>query len=125
MERRQERQRLLWPLTNQTRMTVEFVLMEVNRGIADGKSWSVKGANCVMTDDPGDGSVSDPTFSLRSDEVQTLVDQLYQLGYRPSKGVADPHDALDSVRYHLEDMRRIVYRDKYVAPPTTPRRPFS
>ena len=98
------RQTLLWPLPNQMRQKCDFMLMQ-----AEGeREWRVNGPLTLTAAEPGD-VVDNPTFSLKYDEVQALVDQLYQCGYRPSKGVADPSAALDAVRSHLEDMRRLVF----------------
>ena len=101
MDRRQTR---LWPLPNQMSRKCDFVLV-----VTEGeREWRVNGPLTLTAAEPGD-VVDNPTFSLKYDEVQALVDQLYQCGYRPSKGVADPSAALDAVRYHLEDMRRLVF----------------
>ena len=98
------RQTLLWPLPNQMRQKCDFMLMQ-----AEGeREWRANGPLTLTAAEPGD-VVDNPTFSLKYDEVQALVDQLYQCGYRPSKGVADPSAALDAVRSHLEDMRRLVF----------------
>jgi hypothetical protein len=50
-------------------------------------------------------------FDLTKDECIGIMDQLWDLGIRPSNGSGDAN-AFESVKYHLEDMRRLVFKDK-------------
>lgn len=50
-------------------------------------------------------------FDLTKDECIGLMDQLWDLGIRPSNGSGDAN-AFESVKYHLEDMRRLVFKEK-------------
>jgi hypothetical protein len=50
-------------------------------------------------------------FDLTKDECIGLMDQLWDLGIRPSNGSGD-NNAFESVKYHLEDMRRLVFKEK-------------
>jgi len=48
----------------------------------------------------------EPTFKIEGDEVQWLMDELWNAGVRPSQeGTAGQ---LDATKYHLEDMRKIA-----------------
>ena len=49
----------------------------------------------------------DPTVSLRLDEAQELMDELWSCGLRPSEGTGSA-GSLRATERHLEDMRRIV-----------------
>jgi hypothetical protein len=51
--------------------------------------------------DPG------PAFSLSPEDAQVLMDSLWECGLRPVQG-AGSAGQLDAVKYHLEDMRKIV-----------------
>lgn len=55
-----------------------------------------------------EGLSIEPTFSLQSEEVQELMDRLWQLGFRPSEGTGSA-GALAATQKHLEDMRRLVF----------------
>jgi hypothetical protein len=60
-------------------------------------------------EDPrGGGETIDPTFSLAPEETQELMDELWQLGFRPSEGSGSA-GALAATQKHLEDMRKIVF----------------
>jgi hypothetical protein len=56
-------------------------------------------------------SRSDPVLSLDPDGAQKLMDALYNAGIRPSKEFGQSSQ-MDSMKYHLEDMRRLVFKDK-------------
>ena len=55
-----------------------------------------------------DGMRIDPTFSMKSDEVQELMDNLWRIGFRPSEGTGSA-GALLATQKHLEDMRKIAF----------------
>lgn len=53
-----------------------------------------------------EGEELQPTFSFRRDQMQTLMDELYRIGVRPSE--AGTLGELAAVKAHLKDMRAIV-----------------
>ena len=55
------------------------------------------------------GSVTPPIMRLSNTEAQELVDQLYACGISPSK-LAGSTGQLSAVMYHLEDMRKLVFK---------------
>lgn len=59
---------------------------------------------------PGDRMVS-PVLSLEHSEAQRLMDSLWDAGIRPiaAKGSAGQ---LEATKYHLEDMRKLVFNDR-------------
>jgi len=51
---------------------------------------------------------SDPTFRLDMEQAQTLMDDLWNCGLRPTEG-AGSAGALAATQRHLDDMRRLVF----------------
>jgi hypothetical protein len=49
-----------------------------------------------------------PTFFLRTDQVQRLMDQLWTLGFRPSEGTGSA-GALKQAEAHIDSLRKIAY----------------
>jgi hypothetical protein len=56
-----------------------------------------------------DGLEREPTFSLSPEEAQTLMDDLWQCGLRPTEGTGSA-GSLKATERHLEDMRTLVFR---------------
>lgn len=56
------------------------------------------------------GVVREPFMHLQPEEAQELMDQLYSCGIRPSKERGSAGQ-LDAVKYHLEDMRKLVFKN--------------
>ena len=56
------------------------------------------------------GELIEPTFSLPRAQVQALFNDLWREGFRPAYGTGNAGH-LESVKYHLEDMRRLVFKD--------------
>lgn len=54
-----------------------------------------------------EGIAPAPMLTLRPEEAQTLMDQLWDCGLRPSEGTGSA-GALAATQSHLNDMRRIV-----------------
>lgn len=52
----------------------------------------------------------DPTGSLKMDDAQTLMDDLWRAGLRPTEG-AGSAGALAATQRHLEDMRTLVFKE--------------
>lgn len=68
--------------------------------------------NLVMTheDESSAGKIIEPTFHLSYEEAQQLMDDLWQCGLRPSEGTGSA-GALAATQKHLEDMRKLVFKD--------------
>jgi hypothetical protein len=55
------------------------------------------------------GEIITPAFTLDPQASQRLMDDLWRCGYRPSEGEGSAGQ-LASVKYHLEDMRKLVFK---------------
>jgi len=55
------------------------------------------------------GLFTDAIMRLTNSEAQELADQLYSCGISPSK-LAGSTGQLSAVMYHLEDMRKLVFK---------------
>jgi hypothetical protein len=53
----------------------------------------------------------EPTFVLRYEEAQALMDSLWTCGLRPSEGSGSA-GAMAATQKHLEDMRTLVFQPK-------------
>lgn len=77
--------------------------------VADDKS---VGVNVMMADrqDMSDnGRATEPTFRLPFHAAQTLMDDLWAAGLRPTEG-AGSAGAFQAQQKHLEDMRALVFK---------------
>lgn len=54
------------------------------------------------------GQFCPPAMRLRQEEMQQLFDELWKAGFRSSEYV-NKESALDATKYHLEDMRQLVF----------------
>jgi hypothetical protein len=54
-------------------------------------------------------SMPEPTFVLRPEEAQALMDSLWTCGLRPSEGSGSA-GAMAATQKHLEDMRTLVFK---------------
>jgi len=54
------------------------------------------------------GEFVPPSLVMPHDAAQRLMDELWHQGCRPSQAVGSVGQ-LESVKYHLEDMRRLVF----------------
>jgi hypothetical protein len=52
--------------------------------------------------------VPQPTFTLNKDEAQTLIDDLWNAGIRPTEGTGSA-GSLRATEKHLDDMRKITF----------------
>jgi hypothetical protein len=57
------------------------------------------------------GMLTEPCLSLMLEEAQLLMDNMWDAGVRPSQSVGTAGQ-LDATKYHLEDMRRLVFKDR-------------
>lgn len=74
----------------------------------DGKS---RARNVIMERVENEGVAYEPSFELTTDAAQTLMDDLWHAGLRPTEG-AGSAGALKAVERHLEDMRTLVFKTK-------------
>ena len=77
-------------------------------GDAEGKTRAV-----IQLEKLDEMCVTEPSFHLETDQAQTLMDDLWNAGIRPTEGSGSA-GALRAVERHLEDMRTLVFK------PTTP-----
>lgn len=52
-----------------------------------------------------------PTFCITHEQTQQLFNELWNMGYRPADGTGNSGH-IAAVSYHLEDMRRLVFKEK-------------
>jgi hypothetical protein len=58
------------------------------------------------------GTIAPPApLQLSQDDAQRLMDELWQVGLRPSEGTGSA-GAMAAVQAHLQDMRELVFGDK-------------
>jgi hypothetical protein len=57
------------------------------------------------------GSLTSPCLSMSIEEAQHFMDEMWNAGVRPSQSIGTAGQ-IDAVKYHLEDMRRLVFKDR-------------
>ena len=66
----------------------------------------------VLEFDPRDeGALIEPCLELDHDAAQQLMNELWKIGIRPKDGSGTVAH-VDSMKAHLEDMRRLVFKDE-------------
>ena len=66
----------------------------------------------VYEDKPHPDSLEVPSaMNLSMDMAQELMDSLWECGVRPKEGQGSAGQ-MESVKYHLEDMRKLVFKGK-------------
>lgn len=55
-------------------------------------------------------TLTDPTFRFTNDEAQNLMSALWEAGIRPA-GVSSPSSEIKRMEAHLEDMRKLVFKN--------------
>ena len=83
--------------------TVSIALM-----YQDGKERKVA-TEVAYSSQPFDGTIISPFLSLTREEAQELANQLYAVGIQPSQAKGSSGQ-LAAVSYHLEDMRKLVFK---------------
>lgn len=56
------------------------------------------------------GSLIEPTLRLPLGAAQRLMDELWQAGVKPSQSIGSAGQ-VEAIKYHLEDMRKLVFKD--------------
>lgn len=89
------------------RAELEFLLVSKSPG-SEGVARTAYVSNVEFTAvDPNEPLVPGPTFRLGTMEAQSLMDELWRCGLRPSEGSGSA-GALRAVERHLDDMRTLV-----------------
>jgi hypothetical protein len=57
----------------------------------------------------------EPQFELNDSEAQSLMDQLWQCGIRPTEGTGSA-GAMAATQAHLADLRRLIFEDERLKP---------
>jgi hypothetical protein len=55
------------------------------------------------------GERFDPFIRVTDSDAQNLMDELWNIGLRPAGGRGSAGQ-LDAIKYHLEDMRKLVFK---------------
>jgi len=61
------------------------------------------------------GEELEPSLSISIEAAQTLMDDLWQCGLRPTEGVGSA-GAMLATQNHLKDLQRIIFEPKHNAP---------
>lgn len=73
--------------------------------LRQGTAYGVK----VLMEVKEPGAVVDPTVRISVDEAQTLMDDLWRCGLRPTEG-AGSAGAMRAVERHVDDLRKIAFK---------------
>ncbi len=79
---------------------------EIELLIKQGKAYAT---NITFENLPRGGLIK-PTLSLEQNEAQGIFNQLWHMGFRPKDGTGNSGH-IESMKYHLEDMRKLVFKD--------------
>lgn len=79
--------------------------------ILDREAMSFVSSLNLANVEKGEGVEIPSLFNLTKDNLISLMDQLWNLGIRPSNGSGDAN-AFEALKYHLEDMRKLVFKEK-------------
>ena len=68
--------------------------------VAHPVQWEVIDEDCAVA--------TQPAFCLNKDEAQAFMDELWNVGFRPTEGSGSA-GAMAAVQAHLKDMQRLVF----------------
>jgi len=91
----------------QTEIWNDSIAVRIGRG--DRSQGTFQVAYPIEFSDIEPGLHTAPMMHLSNSEAQDLADQLYACGISPSK-LAGSTGQLTAVQYHLEDMRKLVFK---------------
>ena len=91
----------------QTEIWNESIAVRIGRG--DRTQGTFQVAEPLLFKDAKPGTHTSAMMHLNNQEAQDLADQLYACGISPSK-LAGSTGQLSAVQYHLEDMRKLVFK---------------
>lgn len=67
-----------------------------------------------MREPKEEGTEVHPCFNLSRDDAQTFMDELWNVGIRPTEGTGSA-GSLAATQRHLDDMRHLVFKTKPTA----------
>lgn len=67
-------------------------------------------ATNVVMENIEPGSYVAPFMTMGADEMQTLFNSMWSEGFRPKDGTGNSGH-IEAMKYHLEDMRKLVFKD--------------
>lgn len=76
-----------------------------------GKGDSLSVATNIEFHPLAEGEPIEATAHIDTETAQGLMDELWDCGLRPTQGKGSAGQ-LDAVKYHLEDMRALVFKDR-------------
>ena len=91
----------------QTEIWNDSIAVRIGKGTKGTGAFQV--ATSIEFLDVEPGLYTAPVMHLSNSEAQELADQLYACGISPSK-LAGSTGQLAAVTYHLEDMRKLVFK---------------
>jgi hypothetical protein len=68
-------------------------------------------AKMITMEEKKEGQFISPFLTLQRDTVQNIFNQMWSLGFRPKDGTGNSGH-MDAMKNHLEDMRRLVFREE-------------
>ena len=95
----------LTPWRNAASRRVEFYLTVL---YPDGMK--AYGETLIVTTSDNEAAMRSPVFSLGYDQAQQLFDDMVAQGYKPTNQT-DYQPALAATKYHLEDMRKLAFKE--------------
>lgn len=88
----------------------DAILLGIGKRESDGSRSRVTHVATLTLSPHQDGDYAEPTARLTRSEAQELMDALWRVGMRPSNGAGNVGQ-LAATEKHLEDMRRLVFRE--------------
>lgn len=67
-------------------------------------------SDIIMENNPDVGVIRSTPIKISMENAQSLMDELWQCGIRPSEGTGSA-GALAATQKHLEDMRKLVFKE--------------
>lgn len=65
----------------------------------------------IMEEVSNNTAIKKPTLSINRDSAQEFFNFLWNHGLRPKDGTGNGGH-IEAIKYHLEDMRKLVFKDK-------------
>lgn len=97
----------LWKFAAQREIWSDAISLRIGVKQEDG-GFAVAEPLTMRVIDPG--LMVQPCVSIPFYAAQSLMDELWQAGCRPSQSVGTVGQ-LEAVKYHLEDMRKLVFKE--------------